>query len=508
MSQTPTAIVAKNTTYQFAAKAVTVVLSMLTFALVARFLSEEQYGEFTVISTIFALVIGFSDLRVEQVVVRDAAEDESKLPSLAVSSTVVKFVLSLLVIGVALFLTSLTSYPGIVKLGIGLAMFGVLFTALQSGFQSAIQHYLKVYLITFAEVVAKLLAALLIVVVYWWGSQGNISQAAALPIFVVIAFIVSPLIVLACFTFWSVRDLHLTFSWKISSHAVKRLVAQSWPLWLLGLLALVHYRAGVLILDHFKPSYDVGIYGLANRFLDVILTLPPLFIASIYPLLSRYAAHDHDKASSALIKSFNFMLIFVLLLAGGTYYAAPQIITLFGGGGYVQAAEVLQVLTLAMVGSYLASIFVPFLVAHKSQRFAVWASAASVMINIGLNLILIPMYSYYGAAIAIAASEIAGFLVIALLVWRQFRVAPGLSTSIKVIVSLVAMVVTLEVSQLAGGVGNDIWQAVWRLLAIGLLGLGVYGVFIWRLRVIDADILEQSLSMLPIPSKLKKIIHG
>ena len=126
---------------------------------------------------------------------------------------------------------------------------------------------------------------------------------------------------------------------------------------------------------------------------------------SIYPILSKFAAEDVERSHIVLKKSFNAMLLFVLLLAVGTFYAAPQIIALFGGGGFGDSVLVLRILSIAMVGSYLSSIFVPYLVAHRAQKWAVWSLGVSVIVNLVLNVALIPLYSYYGAAWTTAASE-------------------------------------------------------------------------------------------------------
>ena len=275
-SPTPTAIVARNSIYQLIFKVATVALSMVTFSLVARFLSVEQFGEFTLISTIFALLIGFSDLRIEQIVVREASNNAKKLPHLAFNASLTKLVFSLLVVGAAWVFVWFSNYSSVVKLGVVMASAGVLFNAIQVGFHAAIQHSLRAYLLTLAEVVAKVFVAGLVAIIFWLGMRGILSDVDALHSFVIVLLVASPLIVLLCYAYWSTKSIGYKVSWTVDFAVAKSLLRQSWPLWIMGLLALIHYRADVLILSWLKSEYDVGIYGLAYRVLDVTVTLPPL----------------------------------------------------------------------------------------------------------------------------------------------------------------------------------------------------------------------------------------
>ncbi len=508
MSDSIAAVVARNTLYQFIAKGITMMLSMLSFSLIARFLPVDQYGQFTLISSIFALAIGISDLRIEQVVVREMTEQASAISRLISHALILKFLFALVVSALTIVIVLLTGYSEIIKLNVSLAMVGVLVTALFAGFHAHIQYAFKAYLLTFGEVIAKVAVTVLVVIVYWLGSRALLTNGQALPLFVIVTLIVSPLLVAICYAFWSLALLSARLDFRLDKSLIRSLLRQSWPLWLLGLLALAHYRSGVLVLSFFQPEYDVGIFGLAYRLLDVAVTLPPLFIASIYPLMSRHVAQGSEKTSAILVQSFNFVFLFVLLLAAGTFYASDQVIALFGGQDYAQASDVLRILCFAMVGSYLSSIFVPYLVAHYKQRMAVWTLAVSVLVNIGLNLYLIPRYSYTGAAIAIAISELLGFILIATVVIKTSVVRLDLTVIAKALLSMTLMLVGLQLSGLASLQAQTVWQSGVTLLAIGVVGVGLYGFFVLSLRTIEKEMLEAALSMLPLPAIIKRWLHG
>ena len=311
---TSTAIVARNTTYQFIGKGIAMVLSMLVLAVIARFLTEEEYGLYTMISTIFVVVVGFTELKVEQAAIRRISIDESKLNFIVQQLAAAKVIFAIAITAVSVFLITLSSLPYAVKIGASVVSIGAVINAAQSGFYTAIQYNLKVYLFTLAEVISKIVTTIQVVLIAWLGYSFFADNNALLLSFSFISLLIPGTIILICFGYWATKWLGIKVSWQIDREYIGSLVKESWPLWLMGIMAILQVRLATFLMIGLQSAQEVGVFGLAYRFIDVAATLPPLFTASVFPLLTRYAASDSVRAKAITQKLFDFLAILILIV--------------------------------------------------------------------------------------------------------------------------------------------------------------------------------------------------
>jgi putative peptidoglycan lipid II flippase len=184
---------------------------------------------------------------------------------------------------------------------------------------------------------------------------------------------------------------------------------------------------GVLILP---AVFGAGVYQI-SRFVDLffIATLPdksitylamadrlnqlPLGIigialgTAILPALSRFVAQeDRDGAFRLQSNAVELSMLLTMPAAVALFVAGPAITSAFYVGGAYSAADGLA--TGAVVGGLvvglpayvLVKVLVPNFFARKDTRTPVWTAAASLIINIGLNLLLIPPLGIVGLALA------------------------------------------------------------------------------------------------------------
>ena len=506
---TSTAIVARNTTYQFIGKGIAMVLSMLVLAVIARFLTEEEYGLYTMISTIFVVVVGFTELKVEQAAIRRISIDESKLNFIVQQLAAAKVIFAIAITAVSVFLITLSSLPYAVKIGASVVSIGAVINAAQSGFYTAIQYNLKVYLFTLAEVISKIVTTIQVVLIAWLGYSFFADNNALLLSFSFISLLIPATIILICFGYWATKWLGIKVSWQIDREYIGSLVKESWPLWLMDIMAILQVRLATFLMIGLQSAQEVGVFGLAYRFIDVAATLPPLFTASVFPLLTRYAASDSVRAKAITQKSFDFLAILILIIAVVTVYASPQIVQLFGGfDKYTGSVQVLRILTGSMIAMYLAGVLGPYLVSVHGQRYAVYAAFIGIITNLLLGLWLIPNHSYTGAALAVSVSD---FAILASMLWfmaTRFNFIPRLGVLIRSAAAALLTLAILWFTRLNQFSSASIVETFGLLTLIGVIGIAIYGVIVWRWKVIPTDVLVQSVSMLPLPNKVKRFIHG
>jgi O-antigen/teichoic acid export membrane protein len=116
------------------------------------------------------------------------------------------------------------------------------------------------------------------------------------------------------------------------------------------------------------------------------------------------------------------------------------------------------------------------------QAAFTWAALASLVVNVGLNLLLIPVYGYLGAAFATVLTEAVLFVMGWLLTRRYLRPVPVLRLSWRVILA----------GALMGAVLLPFRGATehWMVLGLVLLGALLYAGAALLLRALDAGEIE------------------
>lgn len=159
---------------------------------------------------------------------------------------------------------------------------------------------------------------------------------------------------------------------------------------------------GYLIGDHF-----VGLYTLAVKIYNVIKTMLAAMYTVAIPRLSFFAGQG-DKDNIKKIYTALLSNLTIILLPAGVGLAAisREIILIMGGKEYLAATLTLQILSLSLIGAIFGGAITYCLnIPLGREKINVKATMISALINIVLNIFLIPMFKQNGAAITTVISE-------------------------------------------------------------------------------------------------------
>ena len=202
---------------------------------------------------------------------------------------------------------------------------------------------------------------------------------------------------------------------KISKFELKycrKLFLSSIPLGLMLIFNLIYFRIDIFLLSLFKSNVDVGVYSLAYKFFDFFIAIPLFLSNSLYPKMLE--SLKSRGAFSKLIKNYFFVyLLLAILIIIPVWFTTP----LFGliRSNFTPAYLPFRILILSLPVFFLTSFVQWILIAMNKQKFLVYVYLLSVIINIFLNMLLIPKYSYIASSILTGLSEI---FVLALLVLK------------------------------------------------------------------------------------------
>jgi len=415
--------IAHNTIIQLVGKFISTALGLISLALMTRYLGQAGFGEYTTIINFLSFFAIIADLGLTLVTVQMISRpevDEKKILNnlfgLRLSSIII-------FIGLAPLAAIFLPYSAAIKTGILIAATSFIFPALNQVLIGLFQKRLRMDKAVIAENVSRvvLVVGIYLTIRYNYGLNG-ILWASVLS--AAINFLISYVLAL------DFIGLRPSFDKVIWQETIKK----SWPLALTIVLNLLYLKTDTLILSLVKSPSEVGLYGAAYRIIDVLSTLPFMFAGIILPLLTTYwFEQKKDLFKSTLQRSFDLMAILSLPIISGALVLATPIVVLVAGADFAPSGLILKILIFAILAIFLGCMFSHAVVAIDQQKkmikYYLFVSISSIL----LYIILIPKFSYLGAATATVYSELAIALFSAYIVWRQTGFIPNLKKISKAI---------------------------------------------------------------------------
>ncbi len=187
----------------------------------------------------------------------------------------------------------------------------------------------------------------------------------------------------------------------------KRTISFSLPLLLVGFLMEVLHWSDTFFIGYFKGEYFVGLYNVARPLASLLLAVIFSLNALFYPVASELHAQgrtDHLREVYLCITRWIFVFTFPLFLF--FVFFAKDVITILFGSQYGLAHHAFIILSCGMVINTFFGAVGIVLQVYENQTFIFTAHSLAAVLNICMNILLIPVYSIEGAAAATAAAII------------------------------------------------------------------------------------------------------
>jgi len=212
------------------------------------------------------------------------------------------------------------------------------------------------------------------------------------------AYLIAAFVALSIVLF-KAKVIHLTWNFTFFRAILKK----SLPFALLTMLMSIYGRIDSVMIERILPSsisaYQTGIYASAFRLLDALVQIAFLFAVILLPLFSKMLKHKEDLVP--IIKSaFTWLFFFsvtstVLLL----FYRIP-VLSWFYPDIAIESSSVFVFLLPCIIPFSMTYIFGTLLTANGSMRLLNITSAIAIVVNVVINLTLIPILEARGAAVA------------------------------------------------------------------------------------------------------------
>ena len=393
--------IGKNTLVLFVSQIASMGLGFFYLIFSARYLGPDLFGLLTfalAFTGIFGLLL---DLGLNSLATREIARDKSRANDYLSDITFIKLIMAVVTFGLIAVAAHILGYSGEAITVIYLLTLSTIFAAFTASFYAIFQSFEKMEY----QSAGAILSSLLLLA----GAVVLIARSAGVVAFAAI-YVISNALVFGYSFFICARKFHLL---KVEVHLDfwGPTIRQALPFGLSGAFITIYFWIDSLMLSLIQGNQAVGWYNAGYRLVFSLLFIPAVFNAAVFPAMSRFHISSRDSLQLTWKKYLRLMLILSIPIAVGTTLLAGRIIALTFGEGYAPSVVVLQLLIWSLVFIFANSPFFRLFESTNKQIVVTKITGLMVIVNVAINLVLIPRFSYVGASIATLITE---FIVVAL----------------------------------------------------------------------------------------------
>ena len=449
--------IAKNTFWLFSGEISSRILRAAIVIYAARVLGAEGWGIFSYAITLAAFFTIFSDIGLSAILTRESAKNPELRSQYLSTSFFLKLILMTLSVILIIFVAPLFTKIAAAKELLPIVAMILVFDGLREFGFSLNRAMEKME----SEAFTKTITNVLIVAfgfLFLTLSKTAASLAWSYTLGSAIGFFIMV---------WTLRSYFKDIFSNFSKKLLWPIFSAAWPFALSGLLGGIMMNTDTIMLGWWRTAEEIGFYGVTQRIIQMLYTLPGLLTMSIFPTFARLAINDNKKFREVLEKSIGISLLFGIPLIFGGIILGGNLITALFGNEYIPATTTFQILLITLILIFPGMFISNAVFAYNQQKNFIVFLILGAMGNVILNYFLIPKYGIEGSAIATLGAQIlsTGFVWLKMKKVNYFTIFPHL---IKVFIAAIIMSLTVWIIKIFG-INIFINIALSSLIYFGLL---------------------------------------
>ncbi|MFZ0441867.1 MAG: flippase [Methanobacterium sp.] len=460
----------KNIGSLFTSQVFGYIITLIFTIYLVRYLGVANYGILTFALALTSMLGIFADFGLNTLMTREVVRNKSLTNKYLNNIFSIKLLQVTILMIFVLVIVKVLDYPIETVYVLYFMMILLIFNTFSNFFASLFQAYEKLEYQSIASVLNSILMliGILILINYNYG----------LVTFTILYALVGGLILI----------YYLFISTKIFKFSRPK-IEVDWDFWkptiktaaqfgLIGVFVTIYIWIDSVMLSFMQGNEAVGLYNAAYRIVLFLLFIPTVINSAIFPVMSRLYVSSSNSLEQIVEKYFKFMILIGIPIGVLITILSTQIIILIFGNAFLASAPALQILIWATVLTFGNAAFVQLFQSTNKQILLTKITFIGMVVNITLNFILIPKFSYIAASFNTLLTELIILSLVMIMAYRLGYINKGtrlIKDSIKIIISSLLM-------------GLFIWEFKdLNLLILILISGFLYLTILLVLRGIDSD---------------------
>lgn len=402
-----------------------------------RYLSVENFGILSFVLALISIMDILSDLGLNTLMTRDVARDKDLTQKYFSNIISIKLILLLILVSATILIVNIINYPSLELYVIYLLLIMFVFNTFSTAFSYLFQAYEKLEYQSIANLLNSFLMLIGIILI--------INYNLGLIVLAVLYAIIGGLILLF-YIYVSINKFKFPrpgfeFDFKFWKPTIRRALEFG----LIGVFTTIYVWIDSVMLSFMVGDQAVGIYNAAYRIVLILLFIPIVINAALFPVMSRLYGTSRESLQKITEKYFKFMILISIPMGLLITFFAGNIIFFLFGNAYYPSVIALQILIWATVITFINASYNQLFQSSNKQMTITKIAFLGMILNIVLNLILIPKYSYIAASINTLITELSGAIIILSIAHRSnlLKGKQVLTDSIKISIAGIIMWISL-----------------------------------------------------------------
>jgi O-antigen/teichoic acid export membrane protein len=457
--------ISKNIIYKTGGELGVRLFALLVNVMIIRSLRAVEYGYYSIAFAFTAIFVFIADLGINNYQIRALSQNRQERQFI-ISTLYLKFILGLGYLLVINVFFIFMNYPMRMIIVINLMSLAMLGQVWLDYFGSIFIGLEVIQYESMIKLIQKIFMVLLVGgVILYCRSLENI----------IIATIISNVLILPWAYYFLVNYIR-ALRLAVSFMELKAVLLAALPLGLFSIFSIIYSRIDVVLLSWLnRPLAEIGWYSSVIKLIESIKVLPFVLSVALFPVLAHLSNQDRNRFEEVTTKSIKLFFLLTCPLSMAIYILAQPLILFLYGENFLQAVPVLRIMCWGVVFFSLNQLLWVLFFSLKLEKKALFISGAVLVINICLNIYMIPHLGYRGASWSLISSE----AVLALLNIYYLRNHLPLKHIYKSLSKILwcALVVSLY-----------LWLIrLWPWTVIIVSGTSLYGIMLYWAKAVNKD---------------------
>jgi O-antigen/teichoic acid export membrane protein len=359
-----------------------------------KILGSEQWGAFSYAISLGALFMIFSDVGISSLLTREISKQKEDQDKYIATSTIIKITISILSFLLMIFIAPLFATENLSREIIFLVATILVFDGFREYLFALNRGKEKME----NEVSIKIITSLLLIFfTYFFLLQKSDVRSLAL------GYAIGSFLGFA-YAFILFRKYFKNIWQNFSSKIVRPILADAWPFAFFAILGAIMMNTDSVMIGLIKNESEVGFYATSQRIVFFLYILPNLISISLLPSLSKKLEEQEELKNivSSSIKFINMLLIPAILIV---FLSGTQIVEFLFGSEYAPTGSILKISTFSLIFIFPAMIMNSVIFMFNKHKHIIRITIIGAILNILINLLLIPKYGGIGASLATLFSQ-------------------------------------------------------------------------------------------------------
>ncbi len=393
-------------------------LSIATIAVVTRALVSAngkdqgvlEYGVYASVFAFLSIVTIFADGGFYLIFTREASKESADEKKLLETVWLLRLAAIAFTVVVSLTVLFFIPYSLEVKKGVSVAILGMCFQLGSQLLMGVFQKRLKLFVPAFAEVFSRAIQfGLVLLISLFAPSVTNF----------IWAFVISAFVCLLINVFGASKFVPFKIWGSYDKNIARYVIKEALPMGVSLALSVIFFKVDSLMLSIMKSPEALAYYALPYKVLESLLFFPSLVGGLLLPVLSKASSKDAKNVQEPLRAASDLYLMGAIPITIILLITSSWVIFILGGKSFSPSIPVLNVLSVALGVLFLGNLYGNTIVAIGKQKLLVLVYLLLTVLNIGLNLIFIPKYSFMGAAWVTLITELFSVLFAAFILLKN-----------------------------------------------------------------------------------------